>query len=474
MSGKRTGAAIGISLLVTGLISPPAFARALDAPPSSELALESTWSEAETTAPPAVLSVTTVADQAEESHATASSSGSVVDLDVLGQEALTVSESSSSAGQSSSGGSSSGSSSSKATLLSVLGHELWGAEADSKKGSNEREGLLLDVTDQICAGSGGQLCVGLLYEERKSSEKDGNSEEKSIASVCAGGDQNQASHDCDGPVSLTVGYAGASAHEDEDGTESSSDTSLVDACIGSGSHSVSDTCDGPVGARVAESHSDSSSKTDANGNDKSAESGAENSGAEVCVGGEDPESGMCDGVGTVVLHSESRSSANTQGESKNEGRAHLVAIEAEGEEQFAIDQEGDLSVPPECPPQSVVCLFLNSVASDAEAGKAGGRATAIAAEVGKGILGDSPILRGTVDDSNSGVELGDRVKGTRFEQPKAPGRPGGGPITLGAPAPRAGLLPFTGFALPQLLTLGLMMLLLGKRLMRGARPNGLW
>ena len=451
MRHNRIASAIAFVSLVTTILAPAALAgEAVEIPVVPEM----TTTVTETAPEPvqeAVAPVTEPAAEAEEeAHATASSSGSVVDLDVLGEEALTVSESSSAAGQSQSGGSSSGGSSSKATLLSVLGQELWGAEANSEEGANEREGLLLEVTDQICSGSGGQLCVSVLYEERTSSKADGNSEEKSVASVCAGGEQEQASHDCDGPVSLTVGYAGASAHEDENGSESSSDTAVLDACVGSEAHSASDTCDGPIGGRVAESHSDSASETDSpDEGDQSAESGAENSAAEVCAGGEDAKSGMCDGVGAVVLHSESYSSANTQGGSKSEGLAQTVAIEAEGEEQFSITEETVIALPPDCPEQSIVCLFLNTVESGAEAGKAGGSATAVEIEVGDGILGDNPIAGGTVDDSDSQVDLGsdipDNVKDVFIEKPDRD-RPEGAnpPQVAAAPRPQVLPLPFTG------------------------------
>jgi len=451
MKRNHITAAIALVSLVTTILGPAALAGETAEIPAVP---EVTTTLRETVPEPVQEAIAPVAEPAaegeQEAHAAASSSGSVVDLDVMGEDALTVSESSSSAGQSQSGGSSSGGSSSKATLLSVLGQELWGAEANSEEGANEREGLLLEVTDQICSGTGGQLCVSLLYEERTSSKDDGNSEKKSVASVCAGGEQEQASHDCDGPVSLTVGYAGASAHEDENGSESSSDTAVLDACVGSEGHSASDTCDGPIGGRVAESHSDSASETDSpEEGDQSAESGAENSAAEVCAGGENAKTGMCDGVGAVVLHSESYSSANTQGGSKSEGLAQTVALEAEGEEQFSITEETEISVPPDCPEQSIVCLFLNTVESEAEAGKAGGSATAVVIEVGDGILGDTPIVGGTVDDSDSQVDLGsdtpDDVKDVFIEKPDRDGPAGANPpLVAAAPRPQVAPLPFTG------------------------------
>jgi hypothetical protein len=468
MNLKATSAAVALFLLATLSVGPAALAAdSVEVPvvgdqpaAAAEIAPPVTTSDAPATAPEA-------AEKEEEAHAAASSSGSVLDLNLMGEEAVTLSESSSSAGQSQSGESSAGSAASHATLLSVMGQELWGADANSEEGVDEREGLLLDVTDQICAGSNGQLCVSLLYEER-SSGKDGNSEKKSIASVCAGGDQQAASHDCNGPVSLTVGYAGASAHEDEDGTESSSDTSLVDACVGSSEHSASDTCDGPVGGRVAESHSDSASETDSpDEGDQSAESSAENSGAEVCVGGEGAKTGVCDGLGAVILHSESHSFANTQGEAESEGLAHTAAVEAQGEETFSLSQEGELSVPPDCPTQSVICLFLNGVRSEAEAGKAGGGATAIAVELGNGILGEGSVLDGTVDDSNSNVELPDRVKGVRINAPDAPAPRGAiRPDFTSAPAPRAAQLPFTGSGVAAFLLLGLVAIIGGVALTR--------
>jgi hypothetical protein len=233
----------------------------------------------------------------------------------------------------------------------------------------------------------------------------------------------------------------------------------VDACVGSEEHSASDTCDGPIGGRVAESHSDSASETDSpDEGDESAESGAENSGAEVCVGGESAKSGICDGVGAVILHSESYSYANTQGKSLSEGLAHIAALEAQGEEQFSLSQEGTVSLPPDCPTQSIICLFLNGVGSNAEAGKASGSATAVAAQVGKGIVGDTPIVDGTVDDSKSSVDLGqpDKVKGVRYNHHKH-NTPGGavGPFVAAAPAPRAAQLPFTGAGVARFLLLAL-------------------
>lgn len=106
----------------------------------------------------------------------------------------------------------------------------------------------------------------------------------------------------------------------------------------------------------------------------------------------------------------------------------------------------------------------------AEAGKAGGSATAVGAKVGKGIIGETPILDGTAGHSGSAIEV-DRVKETRTEKPPTPGRPGG-PNVLGVTLPEPGLLSITGYGMPQFLALGVMMLVIGTRLARRTRSTG--
>ncbi|HVL65585.1 MAG TPA: hypothetical protein VM573_10500 [Actinomycetota bacterium] len=378
----------------------------------------------------------TVSDGPAGGSASATASGGVVRVELLGQEIIAI-------GQSSAETDDEGSSS-DATFLRVLGHKVIGSDAESSGNNDSRseQGYLMES----CEATGGAICVALLYSNAESSSREES------------------------------GQNGSSSSK-----ESRSDTSGASFCIG-GSEEYDPregNCDGIIGGTVLESHSKASQETssssgeDEDGNTYSESSGSseadqETNGATVCVGGEN-EDGHCDGIGASVLHAESHSEASSDGEKSNEQDSHIVAVDAAGEEQVAIDQSGD--IPPGCSDaeSNTVCISLNDNNSDAEAeGGAGGNATVLGVEIlsdgddstGDGAAGEA----GTGADAEGGLVLGNEPQKRAATA---------GQVNELAAAPGEAQQAFTGAALAPWLALALALIALGAAgLRRGRRQQG--
>lgn len=343
-----------------------------------------------------------------ESTASASADGGVVEVRLFGREVVRAGGSRAEAGP--------GGSSSNATVLSVLGHELIGARSRSRNGSGTSETGYLS---ESCAATNGVICLALLYGR-------------------------------------------ASSSDDEGSSSASSDTALVSACVGGNQQRPDDHCDGPVGATVGESRS-RASHDKRSGESKSSQS---NSGADVCIGGEDERSGRCDGVGAVLLSSSSRSGASPGKEPTSESAASLATIEAGGEKVVSIDQSADVSVPPGCPSGSVACLSLNQTRSSAASGGSS-RARVLGAEVLPDEDGDG-VLGAGAGESGTSASGDNAVLGTRTRPPASAASRGAG----GDGSMIQGVLATTGVGVTPLAVFGFLSIIAGAFVTRRSSGAG--
>ena len=319
------------------------------------------------------------AGSSEDDHAAAS----VAELLIAGNDAVEIGSTSSTINED-------GSTSSDVTVLALGGQEIVGSHADSN-GTSESSN---DALAPVCEGSGGQLCLGLLY-------------------------------------------AKASAHEDGKSSSADSDAAIAYVCAGGSSTDPEAECDGPADVGVAESHS--TIERDKSTGSTSAD--AESDLVDACLGGRGAD-GSCAGVGVNALHSESHSDAPKQNAPGTASRkSYLLGISAGGQHQEILGDPQELSIPPGCPDDGAACVFLNQGETHIRVGGASANQDALHLVVKLPNIGELIDLRlGHTETSvtNPGPELpdgGDDVRGERVDRPEAKKR---------SRTVAAGNLPFTG------------------------------
>jgi hypothetical protein len=291
-------------------------------------------------------------DPEEPDHA----GGAVVSVDVAGEDAIDI-------GSTDAQMEDDGHSSGDVTVLAIGGNEIVGAHSDSRSGP---ESDSVAPFDALCEGSGGGVCVGLLFADTTSSESEGSS-------------------------------------------SAESDAALAFACIG-GSQSDSDaTCDGEVGAGVATSNSEVTQ--DNQSGDTTAEQ--QTAVADACVGGEDSE-GVCSGIGAEVMSAESSSQAPSEdGPGQTSSSSCTADIQAGGSGNCLIEDSEALELPPGCPAgQSLLCLYVNQGEAFVFAGGAGSHQEAVHVSVLAGAIEGSDLVKAHFGDAetlatNAGPAAGD-------------------------------------------------------------------
>jgi hypothetical protein len=322
------------------------------------------------------------------------SSGGIADVQIDGNELVTV-------GQTDSTINDDDSSSSDASVLAIGGEEIVGAHSDSEDGpKNDTQNPLAP----LCEESGGAVCLGLLFAEASSGENSNSSNASSNAAAafaCLGGTQTDATEECDGPVSAGVAQSNGEMERDKQSgeTEASHSSDLADVCIG---------------------------VVDA--------------------------SGTCTGVGAEAAHSESHSeSGPAGGQGSTERDSFLLNLEANGEDNEIVGDPTAIAVPPGCPAGiSVACVFFNQGESFVFSGGAAGHQQVAHLQVGPdlvlGHLSTSETLAtnaGPDDDGPDGEGPDDDVEGD--PQREAPGDTVLGAGPGGADGPLDGdALPFSG------------------------------
>lgn len=339
-------------------------------------------------------------------------SGGIAEVQIDGNELVTV-------GHTDSTISDDDSSSSDVTLLAIGGEEIVGAHSDSEEGP---ESDTQHAFAPLCEGSGGGVCLGLMF-------------------------------------------ADASSTEGANSSSASGNAAVAFACLGGTETDAEAECDGPVGAGVAESHSDI--KRDKQSGETEASHSSDL--ADVCIGGEDT-SGTCSGIGAEAAHSESRSeSGPAGGQGSTERDSFLLNVEANGEDNEIVGDPADMSVPPGCPEgESLVCVFFNQGESFVFTGGAAGYQEVAHVTVGPDLMLAHLSTSETLA-TNAGPE--DVVEGSPAEVP-------GDTVLGGGPAEPADdsagdALPFTGTEVSLFLALACALISAGAWLLALQRRPGM-
>ncbi|MFN2590605.1 MAG: hypothetical protein ABR518_07520 [Actinomycetota bacterium] len=226
------------------------------------------------------------------------------------------------------------------TVLSLGGQEVIGAHSDSEG----EESATLDPFAPLCEGSGGAVCLGLLFADTNSS------------------------------TTATTAHSDAS-------------TAIAALCLGGTNPDPGTTCDGQVSASVARS----SSTIDRDYPSNSETATQETDLADACVGGEN-ETGACNGVGATAIHSESTSSVSDGQTGQTESSSYLANVQLGGQEFVVISDPTAITLPPNCPTPSLVCLFLNQGTETVGAGFAGSGQEAVHLGVLTGVVGGADFV----------------------------------------------------------------------------------
>ncbi|HET6627077.1 MAG TPA: LPXTG cell wall anchor domain-containing protein [Nocardioidaceae bacterium] len=298
-------------------------------------------------------------------------------------------------------------------LLTLGGQEVLAAHADSGKTQESHTG---DPLAPLCEGSGGAICLRVLYADAYATE------------------------------------TGSTSH-------SRSRNGALDACVGGSSTDPTAACDGPIGAAAL--GSDTEAERDrASGRTRA---GSTSDAADLCL----QQDGACM-LGIGAVHSEGHSdSGGSPGTADRD--SYLLGLVVAGEDQGRVDDPAALALQPECAEPSLLCVFLNQGESYTGDGIAGHAQEALDV----GVLPDTLGVQADVSRTESLVH---NDGGSTEDAPAVPGDAGevagagvgaGGPGIAGTSAGAgggasvlglSGMLPNTGGVWSGLLALGLLML----------------
>jgi hypothetical protein len=305
-------------------------------------------------------------------------SGAVADVDLVGEDLVEV-------GSTRSQISDDGRASGDVTVLAIGGEEIVGAHSDSRSGPRDDD---VAPFDQLCEGSGGDVCLGLLFASTSSRENAESSSARSqaaLAFACLGGEQTSSRQACEGPVGAGVSTSDSRIQRDHGSgrTRARQTTSLADACVGP---------EGEVG-------------------------------------------GTCSGVGVELMTSESRSdSGDGTGPGSSQRKSWLAKVDVEGNPAVSITEPGALEVPPGCPAgRSLVCLYVNQGETFVFTGGGGSRQEVVHITALRKAVDGADLVLGHLGSAET---LARNIAAPGAEGPFGP--PDGGP---GPPNPLAGGLP---------------------------------
>lgn len=199
------------------------------------------------------------------------------------------------------------------TVLGLFGEEIIGSESSSEGENQSRSNPL----GAICEGTGGALCLNLLYHETSSTETSESLDafaQGGVLAACLGGD-----------------------NEDADATYECN-ASLLSAGV----------AEGFAGAQ-----------RDDRGNTKAT---SENETASLCLGGQDDER-LCEGLGAKVLHAESTTNAK-DGNYNTDRNSYLLGLESGGSNSELVGEPTGLAILPGCggpndDSPALLCVFFN-------------------------------------------------------------------------------------------------------------------
>lgn len=290
------------------------------------------------------------------------------------------------------------------SLLALGGQEILGTHADSA-GTNESH--FGDPLAPLCEGSGGAVCLTVLYADAYATDNGSTSHSQSrngIANACLGGTSTDPNAPCNGPIAL-----GAATSE------------------------------GQADRNQASGQTTASSMFEA---------------ANLCLQ-PDPITGAC-ALGASALHSDGQADSGTDSTSSSASRSsYLLGGELQGKPLGPVSDPTDLSIQPQCANPSLLCLFLNQGESYLGSGIAGHAQDALKLTVLPGVL---DLFAGvghteTLVHNDGGNPPTTPPPGDEPNEPNGPNEsdgPDGPDETEGSPA-----LPDTGGPWSGLLALGL-------------------
>jgi hypothetical protein len=280
-------------------------------------------------------------DPQEPDHA----SGAVVSVDIAGDDAVDV-------GSTDAQVEDDGRSSGDVTVLAIGGNEIVGAHSDSQSGP---ENDSVAPFDALCEGSGGGVCIGLLFADTTSTESEGSS-------------------------------------------SAESDAALAFACIGGDQTDSDATCDGEVGAGAATSNSEVTQDNETGDTTADQKTAV----ADACVGGEDA-AGVCSGVGAEVMSAESHSEAPSEdGPGTTSSSSCTADLQIGGSANCLIEDSEALELPPGCPAgQSLLCLYVNQGEAFVFTGGAGSHQEAVHVSVLGGAIEGSDLVTAHFSDAET-------------------------------------------------------------------------
>lgn len=207
------------------------------------------------------------------------------------------------------------------TVLGLGGDEIIGSSASSRDGDG-RDGD--NLTAGLCDGTGGVICLSLLYHDVVAEEDD----DSSLAAARGG------------VLALCLGGGDDDNGDDDNGGDNGDDVTATYECGDGLSLGVAE------GLGIAE-------RDKKHGHTK-AESANEL--LNLCLGKRESLTESCDGLGLQAVHSESDSESK---EPDTHRSSYLLGIDSDGESSYLLDEPEALTLLDDCGDSALLCLFLN-------------------------------------------------------------------------------------------------------------------
>jgi hypothetical protein len=229
-------------------------------------------------------------------------SGAVADVDLLKEHLLEITEYDASIEDDDSAHA-------EATVLGLGGEQIIGSEASSRDGDEKEsdDGDLLS----LCEGTGGAICLSLLYSDAVAKEdRDStlSAARAGVLALCVGGDDEDvtATYECDGALSLGVAEGVGIAERDN---------------------------------KYGHTKADSANEL-----------------LNLCIGQREKLTEACDGLGLQAVHADSKSISDKP---DTERHSYLLGIDSGGDSTYLLDEPEALTLPDDCGDSALLCLFLN-------------------------------------------------------------------------------------------------------------------
>jgi hypothetical protein len=202
------------------------------------------------------------------------------------------------------------------SVLGLGGDSIIGSSASSREGDG-RDGD--NLTAGLCDGTGGVICLSLLYHDVVAEEDDDSSlaaARGGVLALCLGGGEDDGDNGDDDGVTATY------------------------------------ECDGALSLGVAEGLG--IAERDKKHGHTRAESANEL--LNLCLGKRESLTESCDGLGLQAVHADSDSESK---EPDTHRASYLLGIDSNGESSYLLDEPEALTLLDDCGDSAILCLFLN-------------------------------------------------------------------------------------------------------------------